>query len=301
MDSSELSIVLPAKNEAAGLDLVLPVLRSAFPHAEILVVNSGSTDNTAAVARRHGATVLSQPYSYGNGAAVKAGIRAATKTHIALMDADGQHDPADLPKLISKYDEGYDMVVGARESDTQATVGRRIANYFYSRFASWMVNRRIDDLTSGFRVVRTEYAREFLHLFPNGFSYPTTITMAFFRSGFSVAYVPVRAQTRQGTSHINPVRDGVRFLLIIFKIGTLYSPLKVFTPISVLFLLLGLVNYIYTYWTTSRLTNMTVLLATSAVLLFMIGLLSEQVTNLYYGIRSHNEARRNMNVTHPGR
>jgi len=297
VESSELSIVLPAKNEAAGLDLVLPALRSAFPHAEILVVNSGSTDDTVAVAHRHGATVLNQPYSYGNGAAVKAGIRAATRAHIALMDADGQHDPSDLPRLISKYDEGYDMVVGARESVTQASTGRRIANYLYSKFASWMVNRRIDDLTSGFRVIRAEYAREFLHLFPNGFSYPATITMAFFRCGFSVAYVNVEAKSRQGTSHINPIRDGIRFLLIIFKIGTLYSPLKVFAPISMLFLFLGIANYVHTYWTTSRLTNMTVLLFSSAVLLFMIGLLSEQITNLYYGIRSHSESNHDVDIT----
>lgn len=260
-----------------------------FPKAEILVVDSGSTDDTANVAQRLGAIVVTQPYSYGNGAAVKAGIRAATKRTIALLDADGQHDPRDLPALISKYAEGYDMVVGAREPDTQANTARRVANYFYSKFASWMVNRTIDDLTSGFRVVRTDYAREFLHLYPNGFSYPATITLAFFRSGFSVAYVPVRAKSRDGKSHIKPLSDGVRFLLIIFKIGTLYSPLKIFTPISVLFVLLGLANYAYTYWTMSRLTNMTVLLLSSAVLVFMIGLLSEQITNLYYGIRNHNK------------
>lgn len=291
MDSTELSIVLPAKNEASGLRQILPALRDMYPAAEIIVVDSGSTDETADVAREHGANVVAQPYSYGNGAAVKAGIRHATRDHLVLMDADGQHDPADLPRLMAKYGDGYDMVVGARDSDTQATAGRRIANFFYSTFASWIVNRRIHDLTSGFRVVRADYAREFLHLFPNGFSYPTTITMAFFRSGFSVAYVPVRARSREGKSHINPLSDGIRFLLIIFKIGTLYSPMKVFTPISTLFVLLGLTNYAYTYWTASRLTNMTVLLLSSAVLLFMIGLLSEQITNLYYGIRNNNNSR----------
>lgn len=253
------------------------------------MVDSGSTDETADIAREHGADVVSQPYSYGNGAAVKAGIRHASKDHLVLMDADGQHDPADLPRLIDKYGDGYDMVVGARDSDTQATTGRRIANFFYSKFASWMVNRKIDDLTSGFRVVRAEYAREFLHLFPNGFSYPATITMAFFRSGFSIAYVPVRARTREGHSHINPVRDGLRFLLIIFKIGTLYSPLKVFAPASGVFFLFGLVNYVYTYSTSSRLTNMTVILMSVSVLVFMIGLLSEQITNLYYGLRDRTK------------
>ncbi len=285
INHSELSIVLPAKNEAEGLKKILPVIVKIFGDAEILVVDSGSTDDTADIARSFGAVVVKQPYTYGNGAAVKAGIRAASGRYIVLMDADGQHNPTDIPRLLDKLSEGYDMVVGARTSESQASFGRRLANSFYNRFSSWMTSHRIDDLTSGFRVVKADLAREFLHLLPNGFSYPTTITMAFFRSGFSVGYVSIEALSRSGNSHINLIQDGIRFLLIIFRIGTLYSPLKIFAPVSLLYFCVALGYYMYTYITLHRLTNMTVILFSIAALIFLIGLLSEQITNLHYSIR----------------
>jgi hypothetical protein len=138
------------------------------------------------------------------------------------------------------------------------------------------------DLTSGFRAVRADKFREFLHLLPNGFSYPTTSTMAFFRSAYPVAYVPIKAAQRVGKSHIRPLKDGVRFLLIIFKIATLYSPLKLFVPASALFFVLGCSNYFYTMLTYHRLTNMSTLLWSAAVIVFLIGLISEQITALTY-------------------
>ena len=282
---SPVSIVLPALNESQGLSQLLPALIEHYPDAEIIVVDSGSTDNTAQVAIKYGVKVVTQPYAYGNGAAVKAGIRAATRDIIVLMDADGQHKAEDVARLLQKIDEGYDMAVGARHASTQASFGRRIANTVYNRFASWMANHTIDDLTSGMRAVKSDYAKEFLHLYPNGFSYPTTITMAFFRSGLSVAYVPIMAGTREGKSHINPLRDGIRFLIIIFKIGTLYSPLKVFVPLSMIHFAAGLSYYAYTFFTMHRLTNMSVILFSISSLIFLMGLLSEQVTNLYYSIR----------------
>lgn len=286
IDPSQISIILPAKNEARGLRVLLPGLQSICPGAEIIVVDSGSADETAEVAREHGTIVVRQPYAYGNGAAVKAGIRAATRDILLLMDADGQHDPKDIPRMIERFSEGFDMTVGARNAASHASGGRKLANIFYNKFASWMVNHPVLDLTSGFRLVKAKYAREFLHLFPNGFSYPTTITIAFFRSGLSVSYVPVRALEREGKSHIRPLSDGIRFLIIIFKVGTLYSPLKVFIPASLFNLTIGLCYYLYTYTTTQRLTNMTVILISISVLIFLIGLLSEQITTIYYGIRS---------------
>ena len=226
-----ISVILPAKNEAEGLRRTLPALRQRLPDAEIIVVDDGSTDATAAVAAGFGAKVLSTPYSMGNGAAIKRGTRAASGQVLVFMDADGQHDPAHIPLLLAKLDEGHDMAVGARVSGGQANVGRGLANAFYNRLASWMTGHRILDLTSGFRAVRAEKFREFLHLLPNGFSYPTTCTMAFFRSAYPVAYVPVEVARRVGTnSHIRPLKDGMRFLLIIFKIATLYSPVKLFAP-----------------------------------------------------------------------
>ena len=277
------SVVLPAKNESEGLRRTLPALRRCLPDAEIIVVDDGSTDDTAALATSLGARVLGSPYSMGNGAAIKRGARAANGDVIVFMDADGQHDPGLIPTLMARLDEGYDMVVGARDGEGQANFGRGLANGFYNRLASWMTGHRILDLTSGFRAVRADRFREFLHLLPNGFSYPTTSTMAFFRSGYPVAYVPVRVDRRIGTtSHIRPLKDGVRFLLIIFKIATLYSPLKLFAPVGAGFFLLGIGYYSYTWLTFGRFTNMSALLFSAAVIVFLIGLVSEQITSLTY-------------------
>lgn len=278
-----ISIILPAKNEAEGLQRTLPGLRVAWPEAEIIVVDDGSTDETAAVARHHGASVLRNPYSMGNGAAIKRGARAAKGRVLVFMDADGQHSPEHVSALLARLDEGYDMVVGARDASGQANLHRGMANAFYNRLASWMTGHRIEDLTSGFRVARAGKFREFLHLLPNGFSYPTTSTMAFFRSAYAVSYVPIPVARRIGTnSHIRPVRDGVRFLLIIFKIASLYSPLKLFVPVAAAFFLMALGYYGYTFTTEHRLTNMSTLLFSASVIIFLIGLVSEQITNLTY-------------------
>jgi glycosyltransferase involved in cell wall biosynthesis len=279
----KVSVVLPAKNEAEGLRRTLPALRAVLPEAEVIVVDDGSTDDTGAVAASLGARVLASPYSMGNGAAIKRGARAATGEVIVFMDADGQHDPALIPTLLARLDAGYDMVVGARDGSGQASVGRGLANGLYNRLASWMTGHRVLDLTSGFRVARADRFREFLHLLPNGFSYPTTSTMAFFRSAYPVDYVPVRVDRRIGTaSHIRPIKDGIRFLLIIFKIATLYSPLKLFAPAGAGFLFLGLGYYGYTYATQGRFTNMSALLFSAAVIVFLIGLVSEQITSLTF-------------------
>ena len=278
-----LSVVLPAKNEAEGLRRTLPALRARLPEAEIIVVDDGSTDDTAAVARAAGATVLSSPYSMGNGAAIKRGARAAQGEILVFMDADGQHAAEHVVALLQKLEEGYDMVVGARDRTGQASLHRGLANGFYNRLASWMTGHKIVDLTSGFRVVRAEKFREFLHLLPNGFSYPTTSTMAFFRSAYPVAYVAIPVGKRVGTnSHIRPLKDGVRFLLIIFKIASLYSPLKLFVPAATGFMLAGLSWYGWTFHENGRFTNMSLLLLSAAVIVFLIGLVSEQITGLTY-------------------
>jgi glycosyltransferase involved in cell wall biosynthesis len=277
-----LSIIIPANNEEDGLRLILPQLRHRFPDAEIIVVDDGSTDGTVAVCHDHGVRVVSHPYAMGNGAAVKSGARAAGGEVFVFMDGDGQHQPEDIERLLDKLDQGYDMVVGARGDGSQASLGRLYANNFYNRIASWMTGHRVADLTSGFRAVVAHKFRDFLYLLPNGFSYPTTITMAFFRAGYGVCYVPIVANPRIGKSHINPLRDGVRFLLIIFRVGTLYSPLKLFLPISLVFFGIGLAYYIYTYATMGRFTNMSALLFITSVLVFLIGLISEQITMLIY-------------------
>ena len=276
------SMILPAKNEAAGLARVLPDLRARFPDAEIIVVDDGSSDGTLALCESNGVRVVSHRYSQGNGAAIKTGARAATGDVLVFMDADSQHRPGDVQRLLDALDEGYDMAVGSRNITGQASLARHLGNGVYNRFASWMVNQRIDDLTSGFRAVDAQKFREFLSLLPNGFSYPTTITMCFFRNGYSVRYVPVEVDKRIGRSHLRPLQDGVRFLLIIFRVATLYSPLKLFLPVSLAFFCVGLSYYIFTYMTDGRFTNMSALLFINSVLVFLIGLVSEQITMLIF-------------------
>ncbi|URL59415.1 glycosyltransferase family 2 protein [Luteibacter flocculans] len=279
---TRLTVVIPAKNEAAALVELLPRVRSVLPDAEIIVVDDGSSDDTKGVCANAGVICLSSPYSMGNGAAIKRGARAASGEILAFMDGDGQHDPADVLRLLARLDQGFDMVVGARDWGSQAGVGRGLANTLYNWLATRMTGHVVEDLTSGFRVVRAARFREFLHLLPNGFSYPTTSTMAFFRSAYGVAYEPIKAAQRIGKSHIRPLKDGVRFLLIIFKIATLYSPLKLFAPVSFAFFALGCLNYLYTYLSYGRLTNGSTLMWSAAVIVFLIGLVSEQITALTY-------------------
>jgi glycosyltransferase involved in cell wall biosynthesis len=277
-----LSIVIPAKNESAAIGDVVRTAKSAFPDAEIIVVDDGSTDETAHAAGEAGARVIRHPESLGNGAAVKSGARAARGEILAFMDGDGQHDPREIGPLLEKLDQGYDMAVGARDSGSHASIGRRIGNMVYNRLASRLSGHEIIDLTSGFRLVRARLFKRFLYLLPNGFSYPTTITMAFLRSGYAICFEPIKVGERSGKSHIRPLRDGARFFAIIFKIATLYAPLKIFLPISGLFFLTGLGYYAYTFFFYGRFTNMSLLVFSASVIIFLIGLISEQITALTY-------------------
>ena len=279
---SSLSIVIPAKNEGGAIGDVVAAAVKEYPEAEVIVVDDGSTDDTAGVAREAGAKVIQHPESLGNGAAVKAGARAATGDIIAFMDGDGQHSAQEFGPLLRKLDDGFDMAIGARSSDMHANVGRLAANGIYNVVASWLTSRRIPDLTSGFRVVRAKLFKRFLYLLPNGFSYPTTITMAFMRAGYPICFEPIPVAKRIGKSHIRPIRDGLRFMVIIFKIATLYSPLKIFVPISGLFFVTGAAWYAYTFATLGRFTNMSMLLFSASVIVFLIGLISEQITALTY-------------------
>ena len=279
-----ISVVLPAKNEAAAIGQTIEKIKQlqAIDKIEIIVVNDGSTDSTKVVAEQAGARVVSHPYSKGNGAAIKTGAREAIGSIIIFMDADGQHDPQDIPRLIEKIGQGYDLVVGARQKGSQASISRGIANKIYNNLATYMTEHPVEDLTSGFRAVRSDKFKEFLYLLPNGFSYPTTSTMAFFRAGYSVGYVPIHAAKRIGKSHIKPIKDGVRFFLIIFKIATLFSPLKMFLPIAMILFVMATGWYGYTLYEFGRFTNMSALLYTGSVMIFLMGLISEQITNLMY-------------------
>jgi glycosyltransferase involved in cell wall biosynthesis len=283
-----ISIILPACNERANLDKLLPELFDmikAQPWAdacEVIVVNDGSTDTTAELAEEYFIRMVTHRRSLGNGAAIKSGARAAKGEIIICMDADGQHNPADIPRLLAAIEAGADMAVGARSDDNHASAGRSFANRFYNWLSSVMTNSKVQDLTSGFRAVYRKKFLDFLSLLPNGFSYPTTITMSFFRAGYGVEYVPIVVRKRGGKSHIKPIRDGFRFVLIIFRIATLYSPLKLFVPLAAGFFATGLGYYLYTFAMTRRFTNMSMLLFITAMLIFLIGLVSEQVSQLIF-------------------
>jgi len=275
-----ISIIIPVFNEARILATLLGKVQALdLPQAEIIVVDDGSADGSAEIALNAGVSVIRHPYNIGNGAAIKSGIRAARGKLIVLMDGDGQHKPEDIPSLLAEA-TSYHMVVGARAKGSKLRFHRYAANLLYNLLASYVTKFKVQDLTSGFRVLARREALRFIDLLPNTFSYPTTLTLAFLRSGFTVKYVPIQTLYRAGQSKISLVTDGIRFLLIITKIATLFSPFRVFLPVSVFFFLTGMSNYLYTYFTQGRFTNMSVFMLTTGVIVFMLGLVSEQIALL---------------------
>jgi glycosyltransferase involved in cell wall biosynthesis len=280
-DPAGVSIVIPAFNESASIAEVVGVLRAAAPWHEIIVVDDGSTDDTGGRAAAAGATVIRHPYNIGNGAAVKNGIRRAAGEYVLIIDADGQHPPEDALHLVSKLGE-FDLVIGARSIETQATQARRAGNGALNTLAGYLTGREIPDLTSGFRGARASGLREFLHLLPNGFSTPTTTTLAFLKGGYSVTFVPIHARQRSGQSKIRLARDGAKFLMIIFKMITLFSPLRIFLPISAASFAIGAAYAAWTVTTQRHVTNSSVLLILFAVVVFLVGLVSEQISALRF-------------------
>jgi glycosyltransferase involved in cell wall biosynthesis len=282
-----LSIILPCLNESHSLAGLLERLHALYPAAEIIVVDDGSEPSVTAPDY---VTVLRHPQNIGNGAAIKTGARHASREILVFMDSDGQHDPDDIGRLLEKLEQGYAMAVGARAWHTHASRGRRVANLCFNKLASIMTGFRVDDLTSGFRAAYARHFRKFLYLLPNGFSYPTTSTMAFFRCGHPVGYVPIEAKQRQGKSKIRVVKDGLRFLVIILRIGALFSPMRFFLPISLALFLLGTFWHGYTFITVNRFTNMGAVLYLSALFTMLFGIISEQISALHY--RYSEERRR---------
>ncbi|HZA35408.1 MAG TPA: glycosyltransferase family 2 protein [Vicinamibacterales bacterium] len=280
-DPSTTSVIVPAFHEAEGIADVVSALVTAGPWHEIIVVDDGSRDDTGGRARAAGATVLRHPYNKGNGAAVKTGLRHATGVHVLIVDGDGQHSPSDARRLVERLGD-FDLVIGARAAATQATIGRRAGNAALNGFATYLTGRRIPDLTSGFRAAKRTVLVEFLHLIPNGFSTPTTTTLACIKAGYSVEFVPIEAGRRQGSSKIKFARDGAKFFMIIVKIVTFFSPLRVFLPVSIVCFSVGALYAAWTIATQSHLTNSSVLLIVVSVVIFLMGLVSEQIAALRF-------------------
>jgi glycosyltransferase involved in cell wall biosynthesis len=280
-DPEQTTVVIPAFNEAGSIASVVDELRRGAPWFEVVVVDDGSTDGTEAQARAAGARVIRHPYNKGNGAAVKSGIRHSTTPYIVIADADGQHRPADAARLAAHLGE-YDLVIGARAPRTQASIARRLGNGLLNALASYLTQRPIRDLTSGFRAARREHLLEFLHLLPNGFSTPTTTTLAFIKAGYSVRFEPIDAAQRAGASKIRLGSDGVGFFLILLKVITIYSPLRIFIPISAASFFLGAAYAVWTIATQSHVTNSSVLLIVLSVVIFLVGLISEQISSLRF-------------------
>jgi glycosyltransferase involved in cell wall biosynthesis len=286
MNAEKVSVIIPVYNEGKTIADLVSKIKTCYPDFEIIVVDDGSTDNTADAAQSAGARVYSHPYNIGNGAAVKSGIRVADGDILVFMDGDGQHDPEDMANLLECMPK-FDMVVGARSMGDQASLWRALGNKAYSWFASYVAKFPIQDLTSGFRAVKSNIAKSFVYLLPNTYSYPTTITLGVLRSGMSVKYVPIKMRKRKtGKSNLKVVHDGVRFFMIITRICTLYSPMRVFLPVSFTMFLLGMTNYIYTYLVHSRFTNMSVFLFVTAITIFMMSLISEQICQMRFERRA---------------
>jgi glycosyltransferase involved in cell wall biosynthesis len=282
MTTPTVTVIIPALNEEGSIGGLVAKVRAIDEDYQVLVIDDGSKDRTAEEARAAGADVHRHPYNIGNGAAVKSGIREAKGSIFVFMDGDGQHDPEDIPRLL-KHLPRYDLVVGARSWGDQASIGRAFGNAIYNRFASYVAKFPIQDLTSGFRAVKAHVARSLIYLLPNTYSYPTTMTLAVLRTGLSVRYIPIRTHRRkEGKSQISLFKDGVRFFMIITRICTLFSPLRVFLPVSAVMFGLGLVRYIHSYLMYGRFTNMSALLFTTSVVIFMMGMISEQISQMRF-------------------
>jgi glycosyltransferase involved in cell wall biosynthesis len=297
--TDSVSIIIPVYNEAHTIGGLVKKIRAVYPHFEIIVINDGSSDETEPVAVEAGAIVYSHPYNIGNGAAIKTGIRLACGDILVFMDGDNQHDPKDIARML-KFFPAFDMVVGARKKDSRASLYRAVGNKIYNHLASYVAKFKVEDLTSGFRAVKATVARKFLYLLPNTYSYPTTLTLGVLRNGSSVKYVPITSGLRvHGKSQIRLLQDGVRFFMIIVKICTLFSPFRIFLPVSFFTFMTGFLYYLYTFLLNNRFTNMGVFLFTSAIIIFMMGLVSEQICQMRFEETDGHASRNRPRVDNP--
>ena len=285
----KLSIIIPVYNEREGIEAFLGELIEYtkgfnFPY-EIIVVDDGSTDGTSERLRdfkSENLVIIRHKHNIGNGGAVKSGIRNARGEYVIMIDGDGQHYPKDVGRILEKLEEDYHLVVGARDLKSQASFFRAIGNIIYNKLASYVADFDVKDLTSGLRGAKTETIKKFLYMFPNGFSYPSTSTLAMLKAGYSVCYIPIKTRKRKGKSKINLIRDGLKFFNIIAKITTLFSPMKIFFPVSFMLFLAGIVHFFYRLIVSGKYTLFTGILILASLFTLLMGLISEQISTLYY-------------------
>ena len=279
------TIVIAAFNEGMTIGGVVERTRAVCPDAEILVVDDASSDDTADQAEAAGARVIRRPYNLGQGAGIKTGVRAATGDVVVLLDGDGQHDPADIPRLLEPIG-AYDLVIGQRDRAGQQNTVRWLGNSALNRLGSYLVGIQMRDLTSGFRAMRRNVMLDVLHLLPNQYSWSTTSALAFAKAGFHVCFEPIVVRRREtGKSSQKLMRNGIRFLLIMLRVSTLFSPLRIFFPMFVLLQLLALVGYIWSVAAGSpklHLPPSTVMFFLGGLLVFAFGLISEQIAHLRF-------------------
>ena len=282
---AEVTVIIPAYNEERAIATVLAELGEELAESchevEIIVVDDGSQDNTAAIAgQQPGVTVLQHRKNRGYGAALKTGLRHAGNELICITDADGTYPNGRIPDLVARLEaERYDMVVGARVGDEVAIpLSRRPAKWLLGKLANYVAGEKIPDLNSGLRVFRRDVALRFGTILPDTFSFTTTITLAMLTNRYLVDYVPINYYARVGQSKIRPVQDTLNFLQLVWRIALYFAPLKLFLPLSALLFLVAVAWALFTllYW--GQLADVTTLvIVMTAFQVAVIGMLAELI------------------------
>jgi glycosyltransferase involved in cell wall biosynthesis len=277
MKQSNISIIIPAFNEEEVIGSVVQSIHSAFPDSEIIVVNDGSTDNTAAELSKSGVIILNHDLNRGYGASLKTGARAARRDYVLFCDGDGQHSVEDVRRLMNECD-GYDLVVGARKSDSHRPFLRRPGKFVMRKYSEFLAGTKIPDLNSGLRIFKRDTLMRYLHLMPDGFSFSTTSTFTMIKSNRKYKYIPITVQKRIGKSSVRQLKHGPQALMLMLRLAVLFEPLKLFLWIAGILFILSLASLAIDMCSAGGFSDTTVILSIATIIIFMSGLLCDQVS-----------------------